>query len=215
MTDRVGVPFGSLTDVAPRKNFKPVLLKSQVQGRIFKESTSGPVEFIYNNFSNEETVHTAVVGDSIVDSLFVNNCSVFFLSGGRVDQFFLLLDTLASYRNVVLILGGNDLSYYGEKGDDAAGVLQRYGKLYEAIMNLRNKPKVVACTVLKRLHDKHWNISQSNSMMHSSKMMCFKLHQDVYKGKFFQQSDGNHLTTSGFQALACAVNTILRECELK
>ena len=46
MTDRVGVSFGSLTDVAPQKNFKPVFLKSQVHGRIFKESTSGPVEFI-------------------------------------------------------------------------------------------------------------------------------------------------------------------------
>ena len=87
MTDRVGVPFGSMTDVAPQKNFKPAFSKSRVQVRIFKESTSGPVEFIYNNFSSEETVHTAVVGDSIVDSLFVSNCSVFTLSGGRVDQF--------------------------------------------------------------------------------------------------------------------------------
>ena len=162
MTDRVDVPFGSLTDVPPRKNFKPVFSKSQVQGRIFKESTSGSVEFMYSNFSKEETVHTAVVVDSIVDPLCLNNCSVFSLSGGRVDQFFLLLDTLASYRNVLLILGGDDLSYYGEKGDEAAVVLQRYGKVYEAIVNLRNKPKVVACTVLKRLHDKHWNISKFN-----------------------------------------------------
>ena len=177
MTDRVGVPFGSLTDVAARKNFKPAFSKSQTQWRILKESTSGPIEFIYNNFSNEETVHTAVVEDSIVDSLCVNNCSVFSLSGGRVHQFFLLLDTLASYRNVSLILGGHDLSNYGEKGDDAAvGYLQRYGKLYEAIVNLPNKPKVVTCTLLKRLHDKHWNISQFNSMLLSSKMMCFKLH---------------------------------------
>ena len=137
------------------KNFKPAFSKSHVQRRIFKESSSGPVEFIYNNFSNEETVPTAVVGDSIVDSLCVNNCSIFSLSGGRVDQFFILLDTLASYRKVVLILGGNDLANYGEKGDDAAVVLQRYGKLFEAIVNLPNKPKVVACTVLKRLHDKH------------------------------------------------------------
>ena len=107
---RVGVPYANLVDEPPKKKFKPSFSKQQIQGRLWKEINGRKLEFLYNNFDYEKKINTAIVGDSIVDSLCVDGCVSLSLSGGRVEQFYALLDTLESYKSVIFIIGGNNLS---------------------------------------------------------------------------------------------------------
>ena len=128
---RIGVPFASVSEAPTKKKMKPAFSESQEQFRLVKEATGGNLEFLCNNFSNFEKLHTAVVGDSIVDSLCVDNCAVFSLSGGRVAQFYYLLDTLNSYRNIILLIGGNNLSFHDEPGQDPEEVFNEIEKILQ------------------------------------------------------------------------------------
>ena len=97
------------------------------------------MQFLCNNFSNFKQLHTAVVGNSIVDFLCVDKRAVFSLSGGRVAQFYSLLDTLVSYRNSILLIGGNNLSFHDEPGQDPEEVFNETEKFYKSVRALPHK----------------------------------------------------------------------------
>ena len=82
------------------------------------------------------------MGDSNVDSLCVDNCAVFSLSGGRVAQFYSLLGTLVSYRNIIIFIGGNNLSFHDEPGQDQEEVFNEIEKFYKSVRALPHKPKL-------------------------------------------------------------------------
>ena len=103
MSKRVGVPFASDPEAVRRKKFKETFSPAQIQGKIVKAKADGrSLEFIYCNFSNEKEVHTAIIGDSIVNGVCIDSCSVFSLSGGKFNDFYELLPTMKSYRNVIV-----------------------------------------------------------------------------------------------------------------
>ena len=168
-------------------------------------------ELFFNNFAGER-VHTAIVGDSIFDSICIRNCVTYSLSGGRVEHFHLLLDTLSVYRNVILAVGGNNLSNWSEPREDPSVLVDKVRSLYTAIRGLENGPKVIVCSVLKK-NCSHWNIQRLNAVLKHSKLPYFKIHQEIYQSNLFL-SDGVHLNLKGRKALACARSTVVREHQL-
>ena len=208
---RIGRPYAS-ANAPPKKALKPLFADDQINGRVTKLQPNGRnAEFIFNNFVGEN-VHTAIVGDSIFDSVCIRNCVTYSLSGGRIEQFHLLLDTLSVYRNVILAVGGNNLSNWGEPGEDPSVVVDKLRSLYNAIRGLENCPKVIVCSVLKR-NCSYWNIQRFNAVLRHSQLPFFKLHQEVCKSNLFL-SDGVHLNLKGRKALACAMNKVVREHQL-
>ena len=95
--DRVGPKFANQCNAPPRKKFKTTFSPVQNQDRCSTKniltSSGKTLRFLFNKFGNDLETHTAVVGDSIVDSLCVDNCVVYSLSGGKVEDFAYLLDT--------------------------------------------------------------------------------------------------------------------------
>ena len=212
MDKRIGIPYASDSSIPPKKKFKPLYSLSQEHGRIVKNSDSGKTfEFIYNNFSNNENIHTAIVGDSIFDNICIDNCVTFSLSAGKIDDFFFLFDTLKPYPNIILAVGGNNLSNRnGGPGEQPPDVLRNIRELYEGIKTLQHSPRVIVCTVLKRLNCEHFNIQSFNAMLTNSNLPYFKLHQEVFKPKGFMP-DGVHLNEKGRRDMASAVNKLMIE----
>ena len=210
---RLGNLHGNNNSAPPKKRLKPLFANHQQHGRLVKDNIDGTTtEFIYNNFVDDEEVHTAIVGDSIFDSICVKNCVAYSLSGGKVNQFFVLLDTLAVYRNVILAVGGNNLAARNGPGEEATDVLEKIRALYSAIRNLSNRPRVIVCTVLKR-NCTHFNIQRFNAQLSQSNLPFFKLHKEVHKARSFLP-DGVHLNEKGRKELACAINKAMRENHL-
>ena len=215
MSKRVGVPFASDPEAVRRKKFKETFSPAQIQGKIVKAKAGGrSLEFIYCNFSNEKEVHTAIIGDSIVNGVCIDSCSVFSVSGGKVNDFYELLPTMKSYRNVIVAVGSNNLSLWVEAGEDPHLVLEQVKDLLSSIASLEHRPNVVICTVLKRLHAKHSNISDFNALVVNSDMRYLKLHREVQSSTCFKD-DGVHLNDRGLQQLAYAFNKGLRDHKLK
>ena len=186
-----------------KKKFKPAISPVQHQDRLNKLTSSGKtLQFLFNNFGNDLETHTAVVGDSIVDSLCVDNCVVYSLSGGKVEDFVYLLDTLAAYRNIIFMIGGNNLSYYDKPGEEPEEVLKKIQEFRKKLTELPKKPTVIACTVQKRLKANHDNITRFNTMLNLAPMPSFRMHTEVSKAKFFKETDRIHLTEEGYRALA-------------
>ena len=132
--------------------------------------------------------------------------------GGEVNQFFVLLDTLAVYRNVILAVGCNNLTARNGPGEDPTDVLEKVRVLYSAIRNLTNRPRVIVCTVLKR-NCTHFNIQRFNAQLSQSNLHFFKLDKEVHKARSFLP-DGVHLNEKGRKELACAINKAMRENHL-
>ena len=209
---KVGETYVSNPYVAPRKKSKQSFSKDQVQGKILKKpENERSLEFILNNFQSHLELHTVIVGDSIVDNICIDNCLTIPLSGGRVEEFYEILDTVKSYRNVILAVGGNNLSLYDAPGELPEIVIGKIRQLYNRIKCFPHRPKVIVSTVLKMLKANHHYIERYNSQLMNSEIWHFKLHQDVCSRKCFKQSDGIHLTEKGFQELACAFNKCMRE----
>ena len=207
---RLGNLHGNNNSAPTQKRLKPLFANHQQHGRLEKDNTDGnTTEFIYNNFVDEEAVHTAIVGNSIFDSICVKNCVAYSLSGGKVNQFFVLLDTLAVYRNVILAVGDNNLAARNGPGEDPTDVLEKVRALYSAIRNLANRPRVIMCTVLKR-NCTHFEIQRFNAQLSQSNLPFFKLHKEVHKARSFLP-DGVHLNEKGRKELACAINKTMRE----
>ena len=206
---RLGNLHGNNNSAPPKKRLKPLFTNHQQHGRLVKDNVDGnTTEVIYNNFVVEEAVHTAIVGDSIFDSICVKNCVAYSLSGGKVNQFFVLLDTLAVYRNNILAIGGNNLAARNGPGEDPTDVLEKVRALYSATRNLANRPRVIVCTVLKR-NCTHFNIQRFNAQLSQSNLPFFKLHKEVHKKRSFLP-DGIHLNEKGRKKLACAINKAKR-----
>ena len=101
MDKRIGIQYASDSSVPPKKKFKHLYSTSKEHERIIKRSDSGKTfEFIYNNFRNNENIHTDIVGDSIFDNICIDNCVTFSITGGKIDDFFCLFDTLKSFPNI-------------------------------------------------------------------------------------------------------------------
>ena len=214
--DRVEPKIANQCNAPTRKKFKPAVSPVQHQDRLNKLTSSGrTLQFLFNNFGNDLETHTAVVGDSIVDSLCVDHCVVYSLSGGKVEDFAYLLDTLAAYRNIIFMIVGNNLSYYDKPGEEPEEVLKKIQEFRKKLTELPKKPTVIACTVLKRLKANHDNITRFNTMLNLAPMPSFRMHQEVSKAKFFKETDGIHLTEEGYRALACRINKFFREKNLK
>ena len=193
-----------------RKQFKPAFSEAQFQGRLTKLGTHGRTrEFIYNDFCNEIGVTTALIGDSIVDNICLNGCFTYSLSGGHINDFFYLLPTLKSYNNIIIALGGNNLSHYNEAGEEPWRVLEQMQSLRNAMLAAENSPNVV-CTVLRRLRANHELIARYNELLINSDMSTFKLHREVTKRRKFND-DGIHLTLKGRRAFACAMKKLRLE----
>ena len=209
---RVGETYVSNPYVAPRKKFKQSFSKNQVQGKILKKPENGrSLEFILYNFQSHLELHTVIVGGSIVDNLCIDNCLTISLSGGSVEEFYEILDTVKSYRNVILAVVGNNLSLYDAPGKLPEIVIGKILQLYNRIKCFPHRPKVIVSTVLKRSKANHHYIERYNSQLMNSEIWHFKLHQDVCSRKSFKESDGIHLTEKRFQELACAFNKCMRE----
>ena len=211
---RLGNLHGNNNSAPPKKRLKRPFANHQQHGWIVKNNIDGTTaEFIYNNFVDDEAVHTAIVGDSIFDSICVKNCVAYSLFGGKVNQFYVLLDILAVYRNVILAVGGNNLTARNGPGEEPADVLEKVRALYSAIRNLANRPRVIVCTVLKR-NCTQFNIQRFNAQLSQSNLPFFKLHKEVHKSRSFLP-DGVHLNEKGKKELACAINKAMREKQLK
>ena len=113
------------------------------------------------------------MGDSNVDSLCVDNCAVFSLFGGRVAQFYFLLDTLVWCRNIILIIGGNNFSFHDESGQDPEEGFQEMEKFCESVRALPHKPNILRSTVWKLTKAKHLN-SQRFHAHHSRAKNFFR-----------------------------------------
>ena len=209
---RLGNLHGNNNSAPPKKRLKPLFPSHQQHGRLVKDNIDGTTtEFIYNNFVDEEAVHR-IVGDSIFDNICVKNCVDYSLSGGKVNQFFVLMDTLAVYRNVILAVGGNNLAARNGPGKDPTDVLEKVRALYSAIRNVANRPRVIVCTVLKR-NCTQFNIQRFNAQLSQSNLPFFKLHKEVHKARSFLP-DGVHLNEKGRKELACAINKAMQENHL-
>ena len=112
---------------------------------------------------------------------------------------------------MTLAVGGNNLSLYDAPGELPEIVIGKIRQLYNRIKCFPHRPKVIVCTVLKRLKANHHYIERYNSQLMNSEIWHFKLHQDVSNKKCFKESDGIHLTEKGFMELACAINKCMRE----
>ena len=201
---RIGNLHGNNYSAPPKKRLKTLFLNHQQHGRLVKDNIDDTTtEFNYNNFVDEEAAHTAIVGDSIFDSICVKNCVAYSLSGGKVNQFFVLLDTLAVYRNVILAVGGNNLAARNGPGEDPTDLLEKLRALYSAIRNLANRPRVIVCTVLKR-NCTHFNIQRFNAQLSQSNLPFFKLHKEVHKARSFLP-DGVHLNESVLLQFDCSL----------
>ena len=89
MDERIGILHASDSSVSPKKQLKPLFSTTQEQVRIIKKSDTGkPLEFIYNNFSNKENIHTAEVGVPIFRNICNDNCVTFSLSGKKLTTSF-------------------------------------------------------------------------------------------------------------------------------
>ena len=182
---RLGNIHGNNNSAPPKKRLKPLFANHQQHGRIVRNHIDGTTaELIFNNFVDEEAVHTAIVGDSIFDSICVKNCVAYSLSGGKVNQFYVLLGTLAVYRNVILAVGGNNLAARNGPGEEPADVLEKVRALYSVIRNLENCPRVIVCTALKR-NCTHFNIQRFNAQLTQSNLPFFKLLKEVHKARSF------------------------------
>ena len=182
---RLGNLHGNNNSAPPKKKLKPLFANHQQHGRNVKNNIDGTTaKFIYNNFVDEEAVHTAIVGNSIFDSTCVKNCAAYSLSGGKVNQFYVLLDTLAVYRNVILAAGGNNLAARNGPGEEPADVLEKVRALYSAIRNLANRPRVIVCTVVKR-NCSHFNIQRFNAQLSQSNLLFFQVAQRSAQSKVF------------------------------
>ena len=174
---QIGRPYAS-ANTPPKKALKPLFADDQVHRRVTKLRSNGRnAEFIFNDFVCE-TVHTAIVGDSIFDNVCIRNCVKYSLSGGRVEQFQLLLDTLSVYRNVISAVSGTNLSNWSEPGGDPSVVFDKLRSLYTAIRGPENRPKVIVCSVLTR-NFSHWNIQRFNLVLRHSELPFFKLRKEV------------------------------------
>ena len=59
---RLGNLHGNNNSAPPKKRLKPLFANHQQHGRLVKDNIDGTTtEFIYNNFVDEEEVHTAIV----------------------------------------------------------------------------------------------------------------------------------------------------------
>ena len=214
LSKRVGAPFQSDPDAVRRKRHKETFSKSQVQGKIVKSKPEGrSLEFFYCNFSNSKEVHTAIIRDSIVNGICIDSCSVLSLSGGRINDFYDILTTLKSYRNIIVAVGSNNLSQWNEPGEPCESVFQQMKDLRSSIASMEHKPKVVICTVLKRVNARHSKIQDYNSLIVKSNFRYLKLHREISKSTCFKD-DGVHLNDKGLQALACAFNKAMRDQRL-
>ena len=170
--------------------------------------------FIYNNFSNNGNIHTSIVRDSIFDNICIDNRVTFSLCGGKIDGYFFLFDTLKSYPNVTLAVGGNNLSNRnggpGEQPPDVIECLRNIREVNEGIKARQHSPRVIVCTVLKRLNCGNYNIQSFNAKLANSNLPFFNFHQEVFKHKGFMP-DGVHLNEKGRRKLASAMNKWLIE----
>ena len=86
---------------------------------------------------------TALVRGSIVGNVYMNEVSNFSRDGGIVSDFYSILQTLKSYANIVIAVGGNNLSNYGKPGESPEYEIEQLQSLREAILKLEHKPQVV------------------------------------------------------------------------
>ena len=103
---------------------------------------------------------------------------------GEVNQFYVLLDTLPVYRNVILAVGGNNLAARNGPCEEPADVLEKVRGLYSAIRNLENRPRIIVCNVLKR-NFTHFNIQRFNAQLTQSNLPFFKLDKEVHNARIF------------------------------
>ena len=86
---------------------------------------------------------------------------------------------------MIVAVGSNNLSLWGEAAEDPHLVLEQVKDLLSSIASLEHRPNVVICTVLKRLHAKHSNISDFNALVVNSNRRYLKLHREVQSSTFF------------------------------
>ena len=197
--------FGFVSRCYPKESVPPFnLTRTPFDGK-------GKKRFFQNHNSKE--VHTAIIGDSIVNGICIDSCSVLSLSGGRINDFYEILPTLKSYRNIIVAVGSNNLSQWNEPGEPCESVFQQMKDLRSSITSMEHKPKVVICTVLKRVNARHSNIQDYNSLIVKSNFRYLKLHREISKSTCFKD-DGVHLNEKGLQELACAFNKAMRDQRL-
>ena len=101
---RLGNLHGNNNSAPPKKRLKPLFANHQQHGRLVKDNIDGTTtEFNYNNFFDEEEVHTAIVGDSIFDSICVKYCVAYSLSGGGGGKLISFLCCWIPWENTGLI----------------------------------------------------------------------------------------------------------------
>ena len=206
--NRVGVLYASESGVPPKKKLKPAFFEAQEQARVVKIDSNGRIrEFLVTNFCNEISVSRVLLGDSIVDNICLNGCVTYSLRGGCVKDFEQILPNLATYRKVIIALGGNNLSRFDEPGEEPAEVLRQMQQLVTKLKEASNRPDVTVCTVLRRTKAKHDYILKFNELLTKSELSSFKLHREVYKKRNFME-DGVHLTLRGRKIFACAIKKL-------
>ena len=187
--------------------FKESFSKDQFQGKILKKTEKGRnIEFILNNFQSRLELHTKIVGDSIVDNLCIDNCRTISLPGGRVEDVNEILDTVKSCRNVILAVGGNNLSSYNAPCELPEILIGKIRQLYNRIKCFPHRPKVIVQTVLKRFMANHFYIERYNSQLMNSGIWYFKLHQMCAAGNASKNLTVFILLKKGLQEIACAFN---------
>ena len=211
---RIGATYVNNSAAPDRRPLKPRFSPVQQQGRIKRETDRGTIEFLHSNFANELEINTAVVGDSILNGICINNCVVYSLPGGVIADFHELLPTLQSYRNIIFCAGGNNLSHFGNPGETPRAVLAQLTNFVTALRALPRNPNVIVCTVLKRLYVTHDRIQSYSSLIAGQRdIRFFKLHQEVCRPKCFND-DGIHLSHKGKTTMATALKKLIRENNL-
>ena len=153
------------------------------------------------------SVSTVLLDNSIVVNICLNECVTYSLGGGCVKDFEQILPSLATYRKVIIALGGNNLSRFDEPEEEPAEVLRQMQQLVTKLKEAGNRPDVTVWTVLRRTKAKHDYIHKFNELLTKSELSSFKLHREVYKNRNFME-DGVHLTLRGRKIFACAIKKL-------
>ena len=212
LEDRLGPVLPFVEPPPNKKALKPLFNDHQSHGETFVNIPGrGTKQVIYNNFANNLEVHTAILGDSIVDSLCMDNCVAFSISGGLETDFKHIAEMCKPYRNIVITLGGNSLlTKERQPFHPASVVLERLNDLYATLRQLPQSPRVVVCSVLKRHPDPRNCIVNFNTALRNSKLPSYNITRELTSMRLYKE-DGIHLNEKGFKKPASHLRAAMRQ----
>ena len=140
----------------------------------------------------------------------MEHCQSFSISGGVITDFLAITDEFERFRNILVVMGGNDLMGRERNPTNTTDeVLNRMKQLYGALRRLRLRQTVAFCSILKRFPDPQDCVQRMNDTMRQSDLPTYNITRNLTAPKFYND-DGVHLTLQGRKTLASHVREAMR-----